>query len=53
MNSKTKALVNYYVSLIKKEVYTIDDVPEALKAQVTLLLEADKPVEPAKDIAAE
>jgi hypothetical protein len=53
MNSKTKALVNYYVRLIQKETYTIEDVPEGLQSEVSALLEAAKPAEPAKDVVTE
>ena len=49
MNSKNKALVNYYVRLIQKETYTIDDVPVELQEKVKELLEASKEVEVEKE----
>lgn len=39
MESKKKALLNYYVSLIRKGVKTIDDAPEELKEDITKELE--------------
>lgn len=34
MKNNTKALINYYARLIKKDVYKIEDVPEGLRGDV-------------------
>ena len=44
-NTRSRAIINYYVRLIQKEARTIEDVPEELKSQVTTLLEAAKDTE--------
>lgn len=47
MNSKNKALINYYVRLIQQGTYTLKDVPVELQPQVTVLLDTAKAAEPA------
>jgi hypothetical protein len=49
MNSKNKALVNYYVRLIQKETYTIDDIPLEHQEKVKEILEASKEIEEEKE----
>ena len=40
MNSREKALINYYARLIQKETYNLEDVPESLRPRVKQVVEA-------------
>ena len=44
MNSRSKALINYYTRLVQKGSYQIEDVPEYIRDTVSKLLEASKAI---------
>lgn len=46
MNSRNKALINYYARLVQKENKKIEDIPENLQEQVKEALAALPPLEP-------
>lgn len=48
MNSRNKALINYYVRLIQKKTYTLEDVPEGVRSYVKQVLDAAQAVDAAK-----
>ena len=49
MKAKNKALINYYVRLIPKGQWKIEDVPENLRTSVEEAIKASEPVEQVVD----
>jgi hypothetical protein len=45
MNSKNKALINYFAALIRKNVKSIEDVPEELRKDVDERLKSLEQIE--------
>ena len=45
MKAKNKALINYYASMIPKDQWKLEDVPENLRSAVEEAIKASEPTE--------